>query len=114
MEKWERARRLLERLPLRIFLMSEMMFTGGLWKTGTMQRTIRVSASSWMRISVDYRRDVNLDRVEDVLLHRKILSDARKPNKRHVIHARFVEGKAELHYEWMGHIAEEVGSCTTQ
>ncbi|XP_031475615.1 serine/threonine-protein kinase STY46-like isoform X2 [Nymphaea colorata] len=43
------------------------------------------------RLPPSYALDVNLDRVEDVLLHRKILSDARKPNKRPVIHARFVE-----------------------
>lgn len=43
------------------------------------------------RLPPSYALDVNMDRVEDVLLHQKILTEARDPEKRPVFHVRFVE-----------------------
>ncbi|XP_077241357.1 serine/threonine-protein kinase STY46-like isoform X1 [Tasmannia lanceolata] len=43
------------------------------------------------RLPLSYAVDVNMDRVEDVLLHRKILAQAKDPDKRPVFHVRFVE-----------------------
>lgn len=38
-----------------------------------------------------YLLDVNMDRVEDVLLHQKLLIQAKEPGKRPVFHVRFLE-----------------------
>ena len=38
-----------------------------------------------------YVLDINMDRVEDVLLHQKILALAKDPEKRPVYHVRFLE-----------------------
>lgn len=38
-----------------------------------------------------YGLDVNLDRVEDVLLHQKLLARAKDPDNRPVFHIRFLE-----------------------
>ncbi|XP_058087748.1 serine/threonine-protein kinase STY46-like isoform X3 [Magnolia sinica] len=43
------------------------------------------------RLPPSYGLDVNMDRVEDVLLHQKLLSEAKDPEKRPVFHVRFVE-----------------------
>ncbi|EXC19913.1 Serine/threonine-protein kinase HT1 [Morus notabilis] len=43
------------------------------------------------RLPASYGLDVNIDRVEDVLLHRKLLALARDPEKRPVYHIRFLE-----------------------
>ncbi|XP_031284694.1 serine/threonine-protein kinase STY46-like isoform X2 [Pistacia vera] len=63
---------------------------------------IRTFASSWMLTSIDclrgnygnkdvYGLDVNMDRVEDVLLHQNLLALAKDPEKRPVYHIRFME-----------------------
>lgn len=38
-----------------------------------------------------YGLDVNMERVEDVLLHQRLLALARDPDKRPVFHVRFLE-----------------------
>lgn len=43
------------------------------------------------RLPPSYTLDVNMDRVEDVLLHQRILDMARDPEKRPVFHIRFLE-----------------------
>ncbi|XP_068323513.1 serine/threonine-protein kinase STY46-like [Pyrus communis] len=43
------------------------------------------------RLPASYGLDVNLDRVEDVLLHQKLLALAKDPEKRPVYHIRFME-----------------------
>ncbi|KAI4348072.1 hypothetical protein L6164_008833 [Bauhinia variegata] len=43
------------------------------------------------RLPPSYGLDVNLDRVEDVLLHQRLLALARDPDKRPVYHIRFLE-----------------------
>ncbi|KAI3408099.1 uncharacterized protein J3R85_020430 [Psidium guajava] len=43
------------------------------------------------RLPSSYLLDVNMDRVEDVLLHQKLLIQAREPGKRPVFHVRFLE-----------------------
>ncbi|BBH08846.1 ACT-like protein tyrosine kinase family protein [Prunus dulcis] len=43
------------------------------------------------RLPASYGLDVNLDRVEDVLLHQKLLALAKDPEKRPVYHIRFIE-----------------------
>ncbi|KAF9610399.1 hypothetical protein IFM89_022310 [Coptis chinensis] len=43
------------------------------------------------RLPARYALDVNLDRVEDVLLHQKLLALAKEPEKRPVFHVRFME-----------------------
>ncbi|CAN6686491.1 unnamed protein product [Malus baccata var. baccata] len=43
------------------------------------------------RLPASYGLDVNLDRVEDVLLHQKLLALAKDPEKRPVYHVRFME-----------------------
>ncbi|XP_075484108.1 serine/threonine-protein kinase STY46-like isoform X1 [Primulina tabacum] len=43
------------------------------------------------RLPQSYGLDVNLDRVEDVLLHQKLLARAKDPNNRPVFHIRFLE-----------------------
>ncbi|KAJ4822911.1 hypothetical protein Tsubulata_025923 [Turnera subulata] len=43
------------------------------------------------RLPASYGLDVNMDRVEDVLLHRKLLALAKDPEKRPVYHIRFLE-----------------------
>lgn len=40
---------------------------------------------------ISYGLDVNVDRVEDVLLHKKLLALAKDPEKRPVYHIRFLE-----------------------
>ncbi|XP_057974875.1 serine/threonine-protein kinase STY46-like isoform X2 [Malania oleifera] len=43
------------------------------------------------RLPPSYGLDVNMDRAEDVLLHQKILAQAKQPDKRPVYHIRFLE-----------------------
>ncbi|KAK7848684.1 serine/threonine-protein kinase sty46 [Quercus suber] len=43
------------------------------------------------RLPPSYGLDVNMDRVEDVLLHQKLLAMAKDPEKRPVYHIRFLE-----------------------
>ncbi|KAH7674504.1 hypothetical protein IHE45_08G077900 [Dioscorea alata] len=43
------------------------------------------------RLPPSYQLDVNLDKAEDVLLHRRILTEAKDPNKRPVFHVRFMK-----------------------
>ncbi|XP_038696806.1 serine/threonine-protein kinase STY46-like isoform X2 [Tripterygium wilfordii] len=43
------------------------------------------------RLPASYGLDVNMDRVEDVLLHQKLLSKAQDPEERPVYHIRFLE-----------------------
>ncbi|PON76255.1 Serine/threonine protein kinase [Parasponia andersonii] len=43
------------------------------------------------RLPASYGLDVNIDRVEDVLLHQKLLALAKDPEKRPVYHIRFLE-----------------------
>ncbi|KAH7568037.1 hypothetical protein JRO89_XS07G0221400 [Xanthoceras sorbifolium] len=43
------------------------------------------------RLPASYGLDVNMERVEDVLLHQKLLALAKDPEKRPVYHIRFVE-----------------------
>lgn len=38
-----------------------------------------------------YGMDINMDRVEDVLLHQKLLASAKNPDNRPVFHIRFLE-----------------------
>ena len=38
-----------------------------------------------------YLLDLNVDRAEDVLLHQKILTEAKDPEKRPVFHVRFIK-----------------------
>lgn len=43
------------------------------------------------RLPASYALDINLDRVEDVLLHQKLLTLAKDPDNRPVFHVRFLE-----------------------
>eukprot|EP00261_Vitis_vinifera_P031002 XP_019072245.1 PREDICTED: serine/threonine-protein kinase STY8 isoform X2 [Vitis vinifera] len=43
------------------------------------------------RLPPSYGLDVNIDRVDDVLLHQKLLALAKEPDKRPVYHVRFLE-----------------------
>ncbi|XP_062021066.1 serine/threonine-protein kinase STY8-like [Rosa rugosa] len=43
------------------------------------------------RLPPSYGLDVNMDRVEDVLIHQKLLTLAKDPEKRPVYHTRFLE-----------------------
>ncbi|XP_020111486.1 serine/threonine-protein kinase STY46-like [Ananas comosus] len=43
------------------------------------------------RLPPSYQLDVNFERAEDVLIHQKILADARDPEKRPVCHVRFLK-----------------------
>ncbi|KAL3504424.1 hypothetical protein ACH5RR_034265 [Cinchona calisaya] len=43
------------------------------------------------RLPASYVLDINVDKVEDVLLHQKLLSRARDPDNRPVFHIRFLE-----------------------
>ncbi|XP_048226692.1 serine/threonine-protein kinase STY8 isoform X3 [Ricinus communis] len=47
--------------------------------------------SHFNRLPPSYGFDVNMDRVEDVLLHQKLLALAKDPEKRPVYHIRFLE-----------------------
>ncbi|XP_022773366.1 serine/threonine-protein kinase STY46-like isoform X3 [Durio zibethinus] len=47
--------------------------------------------SHFSRLPASYGLDVNMDRVEDVLLHQKLLASAKDPEKRPVYHIRFLE-----------------------
>ncbi|XWS15249.1 hypothetical protein CRYUN_Cryun35bG0078500 [Craigia yunnanensis] len=47
--------------------------------------------SHFNRLPASYGLDVNIDRVEDVLLHQKLLASAMDPEKRPVYHIRFLE-----------------------
>ncbi|XVE95685.1 hypothetical protein REPUB_Repub02eG0119900 [Reevesia pubescens] len=47
--------------------------------------------SHFNRLPASYGLDVNMDRVEDVLLHQKLLASAKDPEKRPVYHIRFLE-----------------------
>ncbi|KAF2291227.1 hypothetical protein GH714_020746 [Hevea brasiliensis] len=43
------------------------------------------------RLPPSYGLDINMDRVEDVLLHQRLLTSAKDPEKRPVYHIRFLE-----------------------
>lgn len=43
-----------------------------------------------------YGLDLNMDRVEDVLLHQKILADAEDPEKRPIFYVRFMKVTEKL------------------
>ncbi|XP_065016996.1 serine/threonine-protein kinase STY46-like isoform X5 [Musa acuminata AAA Group] len=43
------------------------------------------------RLPLRYGLDLNMERVEDVLLHQKILADAEDPDKRPIFHVRFMK-----------------------
>ena len=45
-----------------------------------------------------YAIDVNVDKVEDVLLHRRILNECADPDKRPVFHVRFLNVSISLLY----------------
>jgi len=49
-----------------------------------------------------YAIDVNVDRAEDVLLHRRILNDCADPEKRPIFHVRFLHvrttARSPLHF----------------
>ncbi|KAJ6930797.1 serine/threonine-protein kinaseY46-like isoform X1 [Populus alba x Populus x berolinensis] len=47
--------------------------------------------SHFNRLPASYGLDVNMDRIEDVLLHRKLLAMAKDPARRPVYHIRFLE-----------------------
>ncbi|KAJ6954116.1 hypothetical protein NC652_005755 [Populus alba x Populus x berolinensis] len=47
--------------------------------------------SHFNRLPASYGLDVNMDKVEDVLLHQKLLAMAKDPEKRPVYHIRFLE-----------------------
>ncbi|EOY16683.1 hypothetical protein QUC31_001159 [Theobroma cacao] len=47
--------------------------------------------SHFNRLPASYGLDVNMERVEDVLLHQKLLASAKDPDKRPVYHIRFLE-----------------------
>ncbi|RWR86867.1 Protein kinase domain-containing protein [Cinnamomum micranthum f. kanehirae] len=47
------------------------------------------------RLPHSYGLDVNMDRVEDVLLHQKILAQAKDPEKRPAFHVRFIETRVD-------------------
>ncbi|KAL5703705.1 non-specific serine/threonine protein kinase [Ranunculus cassubicifolius] len=53
------------------------------------------------RFPARYGLDVNMDRVEDVLLHQKLLAEAKDPEKRPVFHVRFIESCIDL---FEGHV----------
>lgn len=42
-------------------------------------------------VFIRYGLDLNMERVEDVLLHQKILADAEDPDKRPIFHVRFMK-----------------------
>lgn len=46
-----------------------------------------------------YGLDVNIDRVDDVLLHQKLLALAKEPDKRPVYHVRFLEVQSSIFSE---------------
>ncbi|XP_039124796.1 serine/threonine-protein kinase STY46-like isoform X6 [Dioscorea cayenensis subsp. rotundata] len=48
------------------------------------------------RLPPSYLLDLNVDRAEDVLLHQKILTEAKDPEKRPVFHVRFIKLSALL------------------
>ncbi|CAL1363036.1 unnamed protein product [Linum trigynum] len=43
------------------------------------------------RLSASYGLDVNMDRVEDIMLHQTLLEKAKDPEERPVYHVRFME-----------------------
>ncbi|KAG0449303.1 hypothetical protein HPP92_027442 [Vanilla planifolia] len=43
------------------------------------------------RLPLSYAVDINVDRAEDVLLHRKLLADAKDPEKRPAFNVRFMK-----------------------
>ncbi|KDO83685.1 hypothetical protein CISIN_1g037628mg [Citrus sinensis] len=45
----------------------------------------------FFHFGISYGLDVNMDRVEDVLLHQKLLAVAKDPEKRPAYHIRFIE-----------------------
>ena len=45
-----------------------------------------------------YAIDVNVDKVEDVLLHRRILNECANPDKRPVFHVRHLHVSILLYY----------------
>ncbi|XP_065848247.1 serine/threonine-protein kinase STY8-like isoform X2 [Euphorbia lathyris] len=47
--------------------------------------------SHFTRLPASYGLDVNMDRLEDILLHQKLLALAKDPDKRPVYHIRFLE-----------------------
>ncbi|RWW10660.1 hypothetical protein GW17_00025788 [Ensete ventricosum] len=43
------------------------------------------------RLPASYKLDLNVDRAEDVLIHQKVLAEAKDPDKRPVFHVRFMK-----------------------
>nr|XP_009406071.1 PREDICTED: serine/threonine-protein kinase STY46-like [Musa acuminata subsp. malaccensis] len=43
------------------------------------------------RLPASYKLDLNVDRAEDVLIHQKVLTEAKDPDKRPVFHVRFIK-----------------------
>ncbi|URE12335.1 kinase family [Musa troglodytarum] len=43
------------------------------------------------RLPASYKLDLNVDRAEDVLIHQKVLAEAKDPDKRPVFHVRFIK-----------------------
>jgi hypothetical protein len=55
-------------------------------------------------VVISYGLDVNMDKVEDVLLHQKLLAMAKDPERRPVYHIRFLEVLPRFcssHYQWL-------------
>ncbi|KAL6005495.1 hypothetical protein ACLOJK_006062 [Asimina triloba] len=61
------------------------------------------------RLPPSYGLDVNVDRAEDVLMHQKILAEAKDPEKRPVFHVRFVETRVDGN----GDVQESMGILST-
>ncbi|KAH9691670.1 hypothetical protein KPL70_016180 [Citrus sinensis] len=53
------------------------------------------------RFPASYGLDVNMDRVEDVLLHQKLLAVAKDPEKRPAYHIRFIEEEYWRTLHWL-------------
>ncbi|XP_043720716.1 serine/threonine-protein kinase STY46-like [Telopea speciosissima] len=70
----------------------------------------------FIRLPARYVLDVDMDRVEDVLLHQKLLARAKDPDKRPVFEVRYLEtiqtskvGNDDLQQCWRSHTASGVG-----
>ncbi|KAJ6939083.1 hypothetical protein NC651_005506 [Populus alba x Populus x berolinensis] len=62
--------------------------------------------SHFNRLPASYGLDVNMDKVEDVLLHQKLLAMAKDPERRPVYHIRFLELSSNLLYNFDGTFME--------
>ncbi|GAB2270591.1 hypothetical protein Dimus_005474 [Dionaea muscipula] len=65
------------------------------------------------RLPASYGLDINVDRVEDVLIHQKLLALAKDPEKRPVFHVRFLESiwtRADIHEDQQSVDAVSVSS----